>query len=89
MKDLLLKLYIKAQALREEHGQDMVEYALVVGIIALGCHRGYGGLWPTRLMTCGMRWPQKCYGPDANRVHVFPGSGLVAHGPTQSKLCNP
>lgn len=36
MKDLLLKWYIKAQILREEHGQDMVEYALVVGIIALG-----------------------------------------------------
>jgi Flp pilus assembly pilin Flp len=36
MKDLLLKLYVKAQALREERGQDMVEYALVVGIIALG-----------------------------------------------------
>jgi Flp pilus assembly pilin Flp len=35
MKDLMLKLYIKAQMLREEHGQDMVEYALVVGIIAL------------------------------------------------------
>lgn len=36
MKDLLLKLYLKAQALRDERGQDMVEYALVVGIIALG-----------------------------------------------------
>jgi Flp pilus assembly pilin Flp len=36
MKDMLLKLYIKAQILREDHGQDMVEYALVVGIIALG-----------------------------------------------------
>ena len=37
MKNLLLKLWIKAQILREDHGQDMVEYALVVGIIALGC----------------------------------------------------
>jgi pilus assembly protein Flp/PilA len=37
MKDLLLKLYVKAQiALREERAQDMVEYALVVGIIAVG-----------------------------------------------------
>jgi Flp pilus assembly pilin Flp len=35
MKDLLLKLYLKAEMLREEHAQDMVEYALVVGIIAL------------------------------------------------------
>jgi len=40
MKDLLLKLYIKAQILREDHGQDMVEYALVVGIIACGCTAG-------------------------------------------------
>jgi len=31
MKTLILNF------LREEHGQDMVEYALVVGIIALGC----------------------------------------------------
>ncbi len=36
MNDMLLKLWIKAQILREDHGQDMVEYALVVGIIALG-----------------------------------------------------
>ncbi len=44
MKDLLLKLYIKAQALREEHGQDMVEYALVVGIIALAGIAGMNGV---------------------------------------------
>ena len=36
MNDMLLKLWIKAQILREDHAQDMVEYALVVGIIALG-----------------------------------------------------
>jgi Flp pilus assembly pilin Flp len=36
MKDLLLKFYTKAQALRDDRGQDMVEYALVVGVIALG-----------------------------------------------------
>ena len=35
MKDALLKLYIKMQILREENGQDLVEYALVVGLIAL------------------------------------------------------
>ena len=40
MKDQLMKLYIKAQILREEHGQDMVEYALVVGIIACGATAG-------------------------------------------------
>jgi pilus assembly protein Flp/PilA len=40
MKDLSLKLYIKMQQLREslrnEDGQDMVEYAIVMGLIALG-----------------------------------------------------
>jgi pilus assembly protein Flp/PilA len=40
MKDLSLKLYLKTQALREslkdENGQDMVEYAIVMGLIALG-----------------------------------------------------
>ncbi len=35
MRDALLKLYIKMQILREEDGQDLVEYALVVGLIAL------------------------------------------------------
>jgi Flp pilus assembly pilin Flp len=40
MKDLLWKLWIKAQILREDHAQDMVEYALVVGIIALACTAG-------------------------------------------------
>jgi len=40
MKDLTLKLYIKMQALKDslkdESGQDMVEYAVVMGLIALG-----------------------------------------------------
>jgi pilus assembly protein Flp/PilA len=40
MKDLSLKLYIKMQQLRDsltnEDGQDMVEYAIVMGLIALG-----------------------------------------------------
>ena len=35
MRDALLKLYIKMQILRQEDGQDLVEYALVVGLIAL------------------------------------------------------
>lgn len=34
MKDLLLKLYVKAQILREDQGQDLIEYALVVSLIA-------------------------------------------------------
>jgi pilus assembly protein Flp/PilA len=34
MKDLLLKTYVKAQIFREDHGQDLIEYALVVALIA-------------------------------------------------------
>jgi pilus assembly protein Flp/PilA len=44
MKDTMLKLYIKAQNLKsavmEEHGQDLVEYALVVALIALAATAG-------------------------------------------------
>jgi pilus assembly protein Flp/PilA len=40
MQDLTLKLYVKLQglrnALRDENGQDMVEYAIVMGLIAMG-----------------------------------------------------
>jgi pilus assembly protein Flp/PilA len=41
MKSSFLKLYVKLQVvknalLREESGQDLIEYALVVSLIALG-----------------------------------------------------
>ena len=44
MQDLALKLYVKVQALgsdlrgalKNEDGQDMVEYAIVLGLVALG-----------------------------------------------------
>ena len=40
MNNYTLKLFVKAQAflqsLKNEDGQDMVEYALVAGLIALG-----------------------------------------------------
>jgi pilus assembly protein Flp/PilA len=41
MKNTVLKLYVKLQVikdalLRDESGQDLVEYALVVSLIALG-----------------------------------------------------
>lgn len=40
MQDLVLKLYIRMQTLKnflkDENGQDMVEYAVVMGLIALG-----------------------------------------------------
>jgi pilus assembly protein Flp/PilA len=45
MNNLMLKLYVKFQdfASREE-GQDLVEYALVVALIAFGATAGMGKL---------------------------------------------
>jgi len=44
MNNLTLKLYIKAQALREalreECGQDLIEYVLIGGVVALGAVAG-------------------------------------------------
>ena len=41
MKDRILKLYLKFQGLRDgEEGQDLVEYALLVALIALVCVSG-------------------------------------------------
>jgi pilus assembly protein Flp/PilA len=37
MNNLLLKLYVKTQSLiNREDGQDLVEYALLVALVALG-----------------------------------------------------
>ena len=45
MKDILLKLYIKIQdLLSQEDGQDLVEYALIVALIALACCAGMKSL---------------------------------------------
>jgi pilus assembly protein Flp/PilA len=45
MNGLLLKLYIRFQDLTSrEDGQDMVEYALVVALIAFGATAGMGKL---------------------------------------------
>jgi pilus assembly protein Flp/PilA len=48
MKDLAIRVYVKMQALREamkdESGQDMVEYAIVMGLIALGATVAMKGL---------------------------------------------
>ena len=40
MRDSLLKLYVKLQGLKNEEGQDLVEYALLVALIALVCITG-------------------------------------------------
>jgi pilus assembly protein Flp/PilA len=45
MNNLFLKLYIKFQILRDsEEGQDMVEYALAVALIAFAAVAGMKGL---------------------------------------------
>jgi pilus assembly protein Flp/PilA len=45
MNHLFLKLYIKLQNLaKNEQGQDLVEYALLASIIALGCISTMKGL---------------------------------------------
>ena len=45
MNSMLLNLYIKFQNLIErEEGQDLVEYALVVALIAFGATAGMGAL---------------------------------------------
>ncbi len=45
MNNLLLKLYVKFQDLKNsEEGQDLVEYALVVALIAFGATAGMGHL---------------------------------------------
>jgi pilus assembly protein Flp/PilA len=48
MKDTLLKLYVKAQMLREalkdENGQDLVEYGLVLVLVCLAATAGMNTL---------------------------------------------
>jgi len=41
MQDLILKMYVAVQSLRDRTGgQSMTEYAMAVGLIALGCVAG-------------------------------------------------
>lgn len=48
MKNTILKLYVKSQivrqALKDENGQDLVEYALVIAVVCLGIISGMGTL---------------------------------------------
>jgi pilus assembly protein Flp/PilA len=44
MKDRLLKLSVMLQILKEENGQDLIEYALVVALIAFAATAGMSGL---------------------------------------------
>ncbi len=44
MKDNLLKLAIKSRILFDEEGQDLIEYALVVALIAFAATAGMSSL---------------------------------------------
>ena len=44
MKDTLLKLSVKLQILLDENGQDLIEYALVVALIAFAATAGMSTL---------------------------------------------
>ena len=44
MKDQLLKLSVKLQILLDENGQDLIEYALVVSLIAFAATAGMSTL---------------------------------------------
>jgi pilus assembly protein Flp/PilA len=44
MQNLLLKLYIRMNLLRQEDGQDLIEYALVVSLIAFAAVAGMNTL---------------------------------------------
>jgi len=48
MRNALLKFYVKSQvlrqALKDENGQDLVEYALVIAVVCLGIISGMNTL---------------------------------------------
>jgi pilus assembly protein Flp/PilA len=44
MKDKFLKLSVMLQILKDEHGQDLIEYALVVALIAFAATAGMSSL---------------------------------------------
>jgi pilus assembly protein Flp/PilA len=42
MRDFLMKIYVKAQILRADNGQDLIEYGLLAAVIALAATAGMG-----------------------------------------------
>ena len=40
MRDTILKIYVKLQGLKNDEGQDLVEYALLVALVALATVAG-------------------------------------------------
>jgi pilus assembly protein Flp/PilA len=44
MRKLINRFYVSAQILKGEHGQDLIEYALVVALIAFAATAGMGSV---------------------------------------------
>jgi len=44
MRNLFLKIYVSAEILREDCGQDLIEYALVAALIAFAAVVGMNGV---------------------------------------------
>lgn len=44
MRKTLIKVWLKAQSLRDESGQDLIEYALVVALVAFAATAGMNSL---------------------------------------------
>ena len=44
MKNLIAKLHLAIMNLKNEEGQDLVEYALLIALIAFACTAGMGTL---------------------------------------------
>ena len=44
MKEAMLRLYVKAQILNDDSGQDLIEYALVAALIAFAAVAGMNGV---------------------------------------------
>ena len=44
MNKLMIKLYVTLQALRDERGQDLIEYVLIGGVVAVGAIAGMSNL---------------------------------------------
>ncbi len=40
MRDTLIRFYVAAQSLKDDRGQDLIEYALVVALIAFAATAG-------------------------------------------------
>jgi len=44
MNRLMWKLYLTLQTLKDERGQDLIEYVLIGGVVAVGAIAGMGSL---------------------------------------------